>query len=104
MLYCECFSKGALCSPECDCYQCRNSELFKDKVEKARASILAKDPEAFSNKLEIIGDSQTNLAYKRGCNCKKTFCQKKYCECFFSGVKCTYLCKCENCQNGMAKE
>jgi hypothetical protein len=27
-------------------------------------------------------------------------CTKKYCECVLSGVKCTYLCKCENCMNG----
>lgn len=36
---------------------------------------------------------------KNGCNCKKTHCKKKYCECFNAGVKCTYLCKCENCHN-----
>lgn len=101
-LYCECFSKSLLCGPECSCYQCRNNDLFRDKLEKARDSVLTKDPEAFSNKLQIVGDIEieSKLAFKRGCNCKRTMCTKRYCECVLSSVKCSYLCKCENCMNG----
>lgn len=39
------------------------------------------------------------LGYKKGCKCKRTYCKKKYCECYNAGVKCSYLCICENCHN-----
>ncbi len=35
----------------------------------------------------------------RGCNCRKSRCIKKYCECFFNGVYCGENCQCEGCQN-----
>lgn len=34
------------------------------------------------------------------CNCKKTKCKKKYCECFLQGKKCTAKCNCDDCLNG----
>ena len=34
-----------------------------------------------------------------GCNCKKSLCLKKYCECFFTGMFCFGDCKCVNCEN-----
>lgn len=35
----------------------------------------------------------------RGCNCKKSGCQKKYCDCYNMGLECTDNCKCEGCRN-----
>jgi len=37
---------------------------------------------------------------KRKCTCKKSRCQKKYCECFSVGVKCNEGCSCLDCRNG----
>ncbi|KAL4456986.1 hypothetical protein ABPG74_014624 [Tetrahymena malaccensis] len=107
-LYCECFAKGAYCRDICKCLQCSNTEECENEIKEARKVTLTRNPDAFTSKLEVVGtivqdeDLEANrgmLGYKKGCKCKRTYCKKKYCECYNAGVKCSYLCICENCHN-----
>ena len=36
---------------------------------------------------------------KFGCNCRKSKCIKKYCQCYAAGVKCSVYCQCVDCSN-----
>jgi len=46
-----------------------------------------------------VGVDHEKLQHFKGCKCKQSECQKKYCECFERGVACTDLCKCTRCKN-----
>jgi hypothetical protein len=81
-MYCECFAVGKMCTPECACYGCHNHGDHEGLPERVK---------------NRAGGSNRHTS--RGCNCKKTNCQKKYCECFNAGLPCTELCNCCDCSN-----
>ncbi|GAX21038.1 hypothetical protein FisN_1Lh290 [Fistulifera solaris] len=84
-LYCFCFSAKAYCDG-CKCVDCNNLPQFDDLREKAIQNARAKNPTAFQQSTS-------------GCRCKRSYCLKKYCDCFVAGQFCGPSCKCVDCQN-----
>jgi len=98
-LYCECFAKGLICGVDCNCTDCHNSTELEDLRGLIVQETLEKNPFAFKPKYKKLQTDQQKMLHSRGCNCSKTGCVKKYCECYNAGTGCSRLCRCTNCKN-----
>ena len=90
-LYCDCFANGEMCVG-CNCKNCSNILGNEDLIRKTYDEVVEKNPIAL--KLNIQNDIKIN-----GCNCSKSNCLKKYCECYKAGLLCSKLCRCRICDN-----
>jgi hypothetical protein len=96
-LYCECFANGNGCGEGCACSNCLNNDknpalrqIFIDELHGKGSA---------PSKKNSSGIGQLTEDQFQGCNCKKTGCSKKYCECFKYGLGCGPSCKCTDCLN-----
>ncbi|OMO89502.1 hypothetical protein CCACVL1_07791, partial [Corchorus capsularis] len=116
-LYCDCFAAGIYCADPCSCQGCFNRPEYEDTVLETRQQIESRNPLAFAPKIvQPVNEFQVNnredgngktpssARHKRGCNCKRSMCLKKYCECYQANVGCSIGCRCEGCKNVFGKK
>ncbi|KAK8994727.1 hypothetical protein V6N11_045800 [Hibiscus sabdariffa] len=114
-LYCDCFAAGLYCIEPCACQDCFNKPIHENMVLETRRQIESRNPLAFapkvirstdsvSDSLGEINKTPASARHKRGCNCKRSSCLKKYCECFQAGVGCSLSCRCEGCKNSFGRK
>ncbi|WVZ11118.1 hypothetical protein V8G54_015648 [Vigna mungo] len=96
-------------------FDCFNKPVHEDTVLQTRKQIESRNPLAFAPKVIRSSDSvpetgddpnktPASARHKRGCNCKKSSCLKKYCECYQGGVGCSIGCRCEGCKNAFGRK
>ncbi|KAL1182619.1 hypothetical protein V6Z11_A02G128400 [Gossypium hirsutum] len=116
-LYCDCFAAGIYCAEPCSCQGCFNRPEYEETVLETRKQIESRNPLAFapkivqpvtefplSNREDGNRKTPSSARHKRGCNCKRSMCLKKYCECYQANVGCSIGCRCEGCKNVYGKK
>ncbi|XP_062181132.1 CRC domain-containing protein TSO1-like [Phragmites australis] len=112
-LYCPCFAGGGYCSEKCGCQPCFNKDAYAEAVQTTRKVLLSRQKrmslkinrrsEANAEAMEDAHHSSSSTPPRRGCNCKKSSCLKKYCDCYQEGTGCSLFCRCGDCQNPFGK-
>lgn len=93
-LYCECFANGEFCI-DCNCQDCSNVIGNEQEIDEIFKTVKVKNPVALILNQEINNLSNASI----GCNCTKSNCSKKYCECYKKNMQCTESCRCIDCSN-----
>jgi hypothetical protein len=107
--YCECFRNGGFCGPTCKCQSCKNTPVEKiasRSLPRAENLAVVKKPAMVRDsghklvlRIEPFDQPAQKAPGEIKCNCKKSMCVKKYCDCFSSGAFCTGSCNCTQCAN-----
>ena len=84
--YCACFSRGKYCDG-CECKNCQNFPR-PNNIQPSVQNIVRNEENIENPKAQRVI-----------CNCTKSNCMKKYCECYKQGFKCNSLCRCLECKN-----
>ena len=94
--YCACFSKNKYCI-DCECKDCENKPPNKENLINISNNAIKQDNVEKINysKVEIPNQTTQRII----CNCTKSNCMKKYCECYKQGLNCNSLCRCIECKN-----
>ena len=98
--YCACFSKGRLCEG-CECKNCQNCIPTGEGGAAPPRIDLQKNMNESENEDEYNNENgiQSPKTQRAMCNCTKSNCMKKYCECFKQGLNCNSVCRCLDCKN-----